>query len=291
MNIPPHLSGIRSKTFPAPTAGRTKRLSKNRICSRKQTKIKKLSLHRGKKRNPIRCMWLQRQTALFSYSGLKKLGVEIMPEEKGRTGGEPSARRARRGATAGHAHGLAVHALCEIVDIAERGRAVHADAGSTRRTRGNDLPGVDPFGLPATLWRRVGENVHAAYCTPVVTDEISLPALCNSSALIREAEFRISWDERLRACLSAFFPHVPRASGSLMAILMRLPNWMENCGWWTEKPTCCPITARKACVPTCNAHYVLQAVIYEDALLRMRPHLPYGGFLYVFVRVWKTEEL
>jgi len=126
--------------------------------------------------------------------------------------------------------------------------------------------------------------VHAAYRTTVDTGDGRLFLLCEASSIAREAEFRIPWDDALQNRLSEVFSHVPRETGSLMGYfdaLVELDGKLWLVDWKTDL---LPDYSTESVYAHVCSHYALQALVYEEALLRMRPAVPYGGFLYVFVR-------
>lgn len=228
--------------------------------------------------------WMGRQRALFSYSSLKKRGVETETEKQEPVWdllpdvpeGEPPP---------GTKTGLAVHALCETADIAELQRHPEADSWLGVPGREEAIRKVlRGFSLPGDLWRRFGEMVHAAYRTTVDTGDGRLFLLCEASSIAREAEFRIPWDDALQNRLSEVFSHVPRETGSLMGYfdaLVELDGKLWLVDWKTDL---LPDYSTESVYAHVCSHYALQALVYEEALLRMRPAVPYGGFLYVFVR-------
>lgn len=235
--------------------------------------------------------WIQRQSMLLSYSSLKKHQIDTAIEEREEWEANLLLNVPEGEPVPGTQTGLAIHTLCELVDItelrAQPQREVWLDAPEREATIRRQLR---RFGLPESQWRRFGEMVYAAYCTPVITETIALPPLCQASAWVREAEFRIPWDDALQTHVAEFFPNVPRASGSVMGyfdVLVELEGKLWLVDWKTDvlPDYSAPSVQAHVC-----SHYALQAVIYKEALLRMRPSLPYGGFLYMFVRGLEKGE-
>ncbi len=229
--------------------------------------------------------WISRQSLVFSYSGLKKLGVETMPEEVDESVADLLPEVPEGEPPPGTATGLAVHELCELVDLDELRR--HPDAELWM-----ELPGREEavrrvlrrHGLPEGLWRRFAGMVHAAFQTPVAFGDVRLPPLCQASAMVREAEFRIPWDERLRMRLAQAFPYVPGNSGSLMGYFDALAE-LDGRLWLVDwKTDLLPDYAPESVYAHVCAHYALQAMVYEEVVARMQSQIPYGGFVYVFVR-------